>query len=95
MSQEELRAEARRLREAAKDVSDPATKQELAERALQLSLRAEEFERSREAPEILNANIKRYRAMLAAGIKDGQQKRIVEEMLLDAEKLLAQARVKP
>ena len=94
-SAEELRAEARRLRQAVENVSDPASKQELAERALQLSLRAEELERSSEAPEIINANVKRYRAMLAAGIEDGQQQRIVEEMLRDAERMLAQAKVKP
>ena len=94
-SADELRAEARRLREAVDNVADPAVKQELAARALELSLRAEEAERSREAPEILRANIARYRAMIASGIDDEQQKRIVQEMLRDAEEMLAQSTKRP
>ena len=91
----ELRAEARRLRETMENVADPALKQELAARALDLSIRAEEIARSHEAPEILRMNISRYRSMLTAGIEDDQKKRIVQEMLRDAEELLAQVTAKP
>ena len=86
----ELRAEARRLRETIENVADPALKQELAARALDLSIRAEEIARSHEAPEILCMNISRYRSILAAGTDDDQRKRIVQEMLRDAEEMLAQ-----
>ena len=91
----ELRAEARRLRETIENVADPALKQELAARALDLSIRAEEIARSHEAPEIFRMNISRYRSMLAAGTDDDQRKRIVQEMLRDAEEMLAQVTGKP
>ena len=91
----ELRAEARRLRETIENVADPALKQELAARALDLSIRAEEIARSHEAPEILCMNISRYRSILAAGTDDDQRKRIVQEMLRDAEEMLAQVTGKP
>jgi len=91
----ELRAEARRLRETIENVADPALKQELAARAPDLAIRAEEIARSHEAPEILRMNISRYRSMLAAGTDDDQRKRIVQEMLRDAEEMLAQVTGKP
>ena len=91
----ELRAEARRLRETIENVADPALKQELAARALHLSIRAEEIARSHEAPEILRMNISRYRSMLATGTDDDQRKRIVQGMLRDAEEMLAQVTGKP
>ncbi len=91
-SVEELRLEARRLRETVDKISDPALKRELAERALELAERAEAIERAQEDPEIVRANIVRYRSMLAAGIADGNQKRIVEEMLRDAEEIIANRR---
>jgi hypothetical protein len=91
----ELRAEARRLRETIENVADPALKQELADRALDLSIRAEEIARSHEAPEILRMNISCDRSMLAAGTDDDQRKRIVQEMLRDAEEMLAQVTGKP
>lgn len=91
-SVEELRLEARRLRETVDKISDPALKRELAERALELAERAEAIERAQEDPEIVRANIVRYRSMLAAGIADENQKRIVEEMLRDAEEILANRR---
>ena len=94
-SAEELRAEAHRLRMAAANVSDPAIKQELAARAVDLSLQAEEIARSRETPEVLRMNIERYKSMLAAGIADEQQKRVVEGMLHDAQEMLAQLTRKP
>ncbi len=88
-SVEELRTEARRLRAAVENVCDPEIKRELAARALELSERAEAIARSIEEPSIIRANIARYRAMLAGnpGIND-DQKRIVEEMLADAQALL-------
>jgi hypothetical protein len=93
VSVEELRAEARRLMEAIKNVADPQIKQQLASRAVELTQRAELLERS-EDPEILRANIRRYQAMLRGGISDPDQRRIVEEMLADAEAILATLRKK-
>ena len=66
-------------------MDDPA---ELAARAVKLAQRAEALDRQ-EAHEILRANIARYRRMLSAGFADEGQKRIVEEMLADAERMLA------
>jgi len=86
---EELRAESRRLRETANNVSDPQLKKELASRALELAERAEAIAKSMEDPEIIRINIGRYRSMLASGINDSAQKKIVEEMLADAEAMLA------
>ena len=90
----ELRAEAQRLRDAAAAASNPELKQELAARALELAVEAEAIERSAEAPAILRANIERFRSMLAIGIDDPQQKRIVEDMLRDAEELLGRLTAK-
>ena len=87
-SAEELRVEARRLRETAQTLTDPATKQKLAARALELAQRAETLE-LQETPEILRANIARYRRMLSAGLADDIQKGVVEELLADAEATLA------
>jgi hypothetical protein len=88
-SVEELRAEARRLRDAASRISDPEAKKELASRALELSQRAEALANGMIDCEIVRANIERYRSLLAAGELDENQKRIVQEMLADAESLLA------
>jgi len=87
-SAEELRAEARRLIEAANNFSDPELKKDLAARALALSERAEAIANSMEDPEIIRMNIARYRALLAAGNCDITQQKIVEEMLADAEAML-------
>ena len=87
-SAEELRAEARRLRDAAKNISDPATKQVLAARALELSQQAEAIATSTEHPEIIRANIERYERMLAADPPTDAQRRIIEDMLRDAEEML-------
>jgi hypothetical protein len=84
-SAEELRAEARRLRETVKNIYDPQLKQELSIRALELSERAEAIANSIEDPEIIRMNIARYQTMLARGISDASQRKIVEEMLDDAE----------
>lgn len=88
-SAEELRAESRRLREAVKTLFDPQLKKELAARALDLAHRAEAIANSMENPKIIMMNIARYRSMLAAGISSESHKQIVEEMLADAETLLA------
>ena len=93
-SVEEMRVEARRLLETIKTVSDPKIKQELASRALELTQQAEALERL-EDPEILRANIRRYQSMLRGGISEPDQRRIVEEMLRDAEALLDRLRKKP
>ena len=85
---EELRAEAHRLMEAVNNVSDPATKRELAERALELSQRAEALERAGADPWVLRANIDHYQSLLASRTLDAAQRRIIEEMLADAERLL-------
>jgi SMC interacting uncharacterized protein involved in chromosome segregation len=87
-SAEELRAEARRLIETVNNLSDPELKKELAARALELSERAEAIENSMEDPEIIRMNISRYRSILSAGVSDAGQKKIVEEMLADAEAML-------
>jgi hypothetical protein len=84
-----LRAEAHRLVGMATAVSDIQAKQRFAARALALSQRAEAIARSQEDPAIVEANIERYRKMLAAGIDDPEQRRTVEEMLDDAEAVLA------
>jgi hypothetical protein len=91
-SVEELRAEARRLRETVDNISDPQLKHELAERAFLLSECAEALERSIEHPDIIRANIRRFRTLLAQGIRDPVQKQIVEEMLAEAEGILASLR---
>jgi hypothetical protein len=90
-SAEELRAEARRLMETVESISDPRLKEELASRALALSQRAEAMANSKEDGELLRTNIVRYRSMLAAGINDSAQKKLVEEMLADAEELLSRS----
>jgi hypothetical protein len=89
-SAEELRTEARRLMETVKNLSDPELKKELAERSLYLANRAEAIANAIEHPEIIVRNIARYRSMLAAGISSKTHKKILEEMLDDAETLLAE-----
>lgn len=84
-SAEELRVEARRLRETVNHIADAQIKHDLSERALRLSERAEAIEHSVEHPDILRANIRRFRSMLEQGIKDAAQRRIVEELLADTE----------
>jgi len=88
-SAEELRAEARRLRERVPSLSDPKLKKELAALALELSQRAEAIANSIEDPEIIHVNIARFRSILDSGIGNASHRRIVEEMLADAETLLA------
>lgn len=94
-SVEELRAEARRLRDAANTISDSETRKELALRAFELSRRAEALESGMIDPEILGANVERYRSLLALGSLSDEQKRIVEHMLAEAEALLAHPEKEP
>ncbi len=94
MGSSALRAEARRLREAAASVSDPKTKQELSARALELAQRAEAMADGMGDPEILRMNIDRYRSLLKSGTLGSDQRRIIHEMLDDAETLLADLRKK-
>jgi hypothetical protein len=86
---EELRAEARRLMETVKNLSNAELKKELAARALYLANRAEAIANVMEDPEIILTKIARYRAMLAAGISSEPHQKIVEEMLTGDETLLA------
>jgi hypothetical protein len=88
-SVEELRAEARRLREASDKISDPQVKRELAARAFELAQRAEALANGMADPEILRANIERYRSLLASGTISSDQRQIIREMLDDAETLQA------
>jgi hypothetical protein len=89
MSPFALRSEARRLRERAQTAADPDVKQKLAARALDLAQRAEAIARWQGNPKILRHSIERYRARLAAGIADAGQRRIIEQILRDAEQLAA------
>jgi hypothetical protein len=89
MSPSALRSEARRLRERAKTATDPDVKQKLAARAFDLAQRAEAIAMWQENPKILYHSIERYRAMLAAGIADAGQRRIIEQILRDADQLAA------
>jgi hypothetical protein len=93
-SAEELRAEARRLIETVDSLSDPELKKELTERALQLSQRAEAITNSMEDPGIIEMNIRRYQHMLLGGLSDASQRKIIDEMLADAQTLLADLRKK-
>ncbi len=84
---EELRAEARRLIETANNSSETHLKKELAERALRLSERAEAIANSMEDPEIIEMNIRRYQNMLKGGLTDEPQRKAIDEMLADAQRL--------
>jgi hypothetical protein len=87
-SAEELRVEARRLRESVNTVRDPVRKRELAAAALELAERAEALARLPPDPEKLRISIERYRRLLAARADDDDQQRIITELLQDAEELL-------
>jgi hypothetical protein len=88
-----LRAEVRRLIDEIKGSPDDRAKRKLAARALALSQRAEALAVWREEPAIIVLNADRYRAMLADGIDDAAQHRLVEEMLADAEAALMLCRL--
>ncbi len=90
LSVEELRAEARRLIDQANAMPDSAARRQIAARAFALSQRAEAVALAQENPEIIRWNIERYRSMLGDGIDDEPQRRLVEEMLADAEAALAE-----
>ena len=64
---EELWTEARRLIETVHNLPDAHLKKELAERALQLSERAEAITNSMDDPEIVEMNIRRYQRRMLAG----------------------------
>jgi hypothetical protein len=87
-SAEELRTEVRRLHETINNLTDPALKRELAARALELAEQAEAIAKMGEDPEIVCANIERYRRMLSAGIDDDTQRAIIEELLHNVERVL-------
>ena len=91
---DEFQAEVRRLREAISDISDPGLKHELAERALQLAQQAQEIAQLPEDPEMLRANINRYRRILADTA--GQlHKKILRELLQLAEERLQRVSKEP
>ena len=86
----ELCAEARRLIETANNSSTKTQlKIELSERALRLTERAEAIANSMKDPEIIAINIRRYQRMLASGLTDEPHRKAVDEMLADAQSLLA------
>jgi len=88
-SAEGLRAEARRLREAIKNTSDPALKQQFAAQAFELAMRAEIIAKSSEDPDFLRTNIARYRRMLSVDdAKTIAERRLIEAALSDADELL-------
>ena len=87
-SVDELRAEVRQLHEALGKISDRGLKQELAARAYQLAQQAEEIERLPEDPEMIRANIYRYRRMLEVATTDQLHKQILQELLQYAEERL-------
>jgi hypothetical protein len=86
---EKLRAEARRLVETATNSSKTQLKNELADCALRLSMRAEAIADSAEDSEIIETNIRRYQRILAGGLTDEPHRKAVDEMLADAQTLLA------
>jgi hypothetical protein len=88
-SAENLRAEARQLLNEVKNAPDCETKRQLAINAFALSQRAEVLTVWRENPAIISLNAERYRTMLAQGIDDAAQRRLLEEMLADARAALA------
>ena len=86
-SAEMLRADARRRIARARNHADPQLQRELAAQALKLSQLAEAIERNVETPEIIQANIARYRALLTTTMSEDTRK-IVEQLLSDAKILL-------
>ena len=88
-SAEGLRAEARRLREAIKNASDPALKQQFAGQAFELAMRAEIIAMSSEDLDFLRTNIARYQRMLSVDdAKTIAERRLIEAALSDADELL-------
>ena len=87
-SAKELRIEAQRLRESVDAVSDPIRKRTLAATALELAQRAEALARLPADFKKLHISIERYRRLLAARADDEDQRRVINELLLDAEELL-------
>ncbi|MGC2414046.1 MAG: hypothetical protein WA459_15265 [Stellaceae bacterium] len=88
-SAEELRAEVRRLLATVGDLSDPLLKRELAGQMVVLAQLAEAIERIKTNPELLRTTIARCRALLADGTSDETLRKIVEQVLAEAETLWA------
>ena len=76
-------------------LADPELKKELATRAFQLAERAEAIENSMQDPAIIEMNIRRYQHMLAGGLSNEVHRKIVEEMLADAQTLLEMEAAEP
>ena len=55
-------------------------------------MRAEAIANSTENPETIEMNIRRYQHMLAGGLTDDAHRKIVDEMLADAQTLLSNLR---
>jgi hypothetical protein len=89
---EKFRAEARRTVETANNSSDVQLKKGLTERALRLAERAEAIANSMEDPEIIEMNIRRYQCMPVGGLTDERHRKVVGEMLADAQRLLTNLR---
>ena len=87
---EELGIEVRHFVATVHSFPDAHLKKELAERALQLSERAEAITNSMDEPEIIEINIGRYqRRMRAGGLTNKAHRKIIDEMLAnDAQTLL-------
>jgi hypothetical protein len=83
-----LRLQAQRLIATAHSIPDIEVKRGFASRALGLSVRAEAITNAIENPEIIPPNIRRYQSRLSAEICDEVEKKVVEEMLIDAGQLL-------
>ena len=94
-SAEELRVEARRLRDAVGSESDPVRKRELAALALELAERAEALANLTSDPEKLRIRIERYRRLLAARADDEDQQRLIREMLQETEELFREQKDAP
>ena len=88
LSPEDLQAEVRRLIHEAKQSLDDDAKRRLATEAVALSQRAEALALWREEPAIIWLYVERYRTMLKDSIHDGPRRRLIAEMLADAEAVL-------
>jgi hypothetical protein len=86
-SAEELRAEARRIRDSLVAVTDSALRDRLVSQSLELSQRAEALARLPADPEGIRAKIEEYRQMLVSSSGDTENQ-AVEGMLQDAEEML-------
>ena len=88
LSAEDLRKGARQLLREAEGFIDPKVKQELASRAFELAQRAERIDVLMADPGRLKAEIARCRSMLMETGLSPAQRRIVRDVLADAESLM-------